>query len=463
MRMDEIRPLYSSDAEQALIGGVLNRPDAFDDVADIVVEDDLFLLAHREIWRAMGEMVNAGQPFDAITLAEHMQRAGNLDDVGGLEYIGGLQAGISSSANVKRYAQVVADYSSERRLLRALNESMETMTGRGNTADKVEEVAVKVGQAAEMRQRGEGPSLISNSLGEWLETVENRFDNKGSGQITGIRTGYADLDAITHGLQGGNLVVIAGRPSMGKSLLAQNICEHIAIEENKPAVFFSMEMTKGQILDRAAASIGRVRMEGIQSGDIHEDEFPRITSATIKLNEAKFFVDDTPALTPMELRARVRKLKRTEDIGLVVIDYLQMMRVPGYKNDKVHEIEEISRSMKSMAKELDIPVVLLSQLNRSVEARQDKRPIMSDLRESGAIEQDADIIVFVYREDQYRDENDSERSNVAELLVRKNRQGKTGTVKLVTNFHIQRFDSFDGRQYEPMSMSKSPAKKGFDG
>jgi replicative DNA helicase len=447
---------YNLEAEQAVLGGILMRQEAYDDISDILTGEDFYSLQHRLIWRGMVEVIDTGHPCDVITLAEHLDRSGLLDDVGGHAYIGTLYTNTSSAANVRRYAKVVTDYARERRTVAALHGAMVTMEGTGGTDEKLDQVGALVLSAVEAKRSGGEAVRLGGVLLDWVERMETRLKGE---TAPGIKTGYADFDKMTGGLHGGNLIIIAGRPSMGKSTVAQNICEHVAVVERIPTLFFSMEMTTDEVIARSTASLGRVDSSRMLAGGMVDADWAGVTVGMGRLKDAPFFVDESPALTPADLRSRVRKLKRKEGIGLVAIDYLQLMRAPGYKNDRVHEIEEISRSMKSMAKELGIPVILLSQLNRSVEQRADKRPIMADLRESGAIEQDADVIAFIYRADQYK-ATDAPDTNIAEMILRKQRNGPTGTVKLVSNLHHYRFDNYDGR---PIENPPAPSKRSWSG
>jgi len=437
--------MHNNDAEQAILGGIFRNPDVYDDVVEIIRVEDFYLYQHRLIWEAIGDIVNGNNTPDAISVSEYLDRKGMLDEAGEFQYISSLALNIGTSRNVIKYAQVVADYARERRTLAALNKAGDIIHGDGETADKIDKALTEIQDAAEAKDIGEGAVWIKDALREWVDDLDRRFTS--GTEIQGLSTGYSDLDKKLNGLKPGKMYIVAGRPSMGKSVIGQNICEHVAVELGKPAAFFSMEMPTQDVTGRVVCSIGRVDNKETRSGKVQEDSFPRITNAARRLQDSPLYIDDAASLSPNELRAKCRKLKRTKDIQLVVVDYLQLMRAPGYKNDRVHEIEEISRQLKAMAKELHIPVVVISQLNRSVDGRQDKRPIMSDLRESGAIEQDADVIAFIYRQDQY--ENDeSKHTSVAELIVRKNRDGETGTILLLANLRFNRFDNFDGREYQ---------------
>lgn len=435
--------MHNNHAEQALLGGIMLAPDRYDDAVEFVSTDDFYSLQHRYIWAGIEELVNNGVNPDPITVAENLERKGILDDAGGFHYLAGLQEGTASAANVGRYAIAVSNYSRERRVMQELVLSQGILSGSGDTDEKIDKVMSSLQFAAEAKDGSDG-ALMKDALKTWLEDLERRVENKG--EFIGLSTGFADLDKKLNGLKPGKLYIIAGRPSMGKSLLGQNIFEDVTVNQEKSAAFFSMEMPLIDVMDRCACSIGRIDNSQTRRGVV--DDWHKITNAAMRLQGAKAIIDDRASWTPNELRAKCRKYKRMYDIDLIIVDYLQLMRAPGYKNDRVHEIEEISRSIKALAKELNIPVVVISQLNRSVDSRADKRPVMSDLRESGAIEQDADVIMFVYRGDQY--ENDeNKKTGVAEILIRKNRDGETGIVNLVANLHINRFDNYDGREYNP--------------
>ena len=453
---------HNTEAEQALIGAILINADRFDDVADIVCEEDLFSHQHRVIWNAIGKMVESAVPLDVISLAETMERAGNLVDAGGLEYIGTITANTPSHKNAKRYAQVVSDYARERRMLQALHGGLDVMDENSSTDEKLEHVVNTVQAAAEIKSDTGGPVRTDSLIREWIEALEERHEKQGA--LTGLETPWEKLNEMTNGLQNGSLIIIAGRPSMGKSTVSQNIAEFAAVTRNVPTLFFSLEMPKTMVMDRAVSSLGHVYGSQVITGNLADDEWPRVTNAATMLSNAPLYIDDASNLTPMQLRARARKINRKQKLGLIVIDYLQLMHAPGYKNDKVHEIEEISRSLKGLAKELNIPVIALSQLNRSLESRADKRPIMSDLRESGAIEQDADVIAFIYRADQYRQEDET-KDNIAELIIRKQRNGPTGTVHLNSQLQYFKFTEHDGRGAIPLGGNKEQRgkkAKGFD-
>lgn len=430
-------PPHSVEAEQAVLGGVMQHAPALDDVADIVSEDDFYSKAHKLIWRSVVALDGRTVGIDAVTVGEHLHATRELLSAGGMEYIGALVSNTPSIANIKTYARIVRDKSLERRMITALENGLDEVWQAGNTAEKLDKAAQLVTEAMDVRG-GNGPKRASESLPAWVDSLEERHEK--GGQVIGLTTGFKELDWKLAGLQKSDLIIIAGRPSMGKTTFAVNIAENIAVDSGVPVAVFSMEMPTEQIITKMHSSHGRIRYEALRTGDLREDEWSRLTASMQAIKDAPIFIDDSPALTPHELKARARRLHRREGIGLVVIDYLQLMRVHGFNNNRRGEIEEISRSLKALAKELRIPVVCLSQLSRAVENRPNKRPVMSDLRESGAIEQDADVVMFVYRDEVY-DEQSADKGT-AEINVAKQRTGPIGKVKVVSQLHFSRFEDY---------------------
>ncbi len=422
-------PPHSVEAEQAVIGGLLLVPESWDRVADRLVERDFYRRDHQMLFRAIGELQNKSTPPDAVTLGEWFETQGISELVGGTQYILQLANTTPSAANITAYADIVR----EKSVLRQLIDAGSEMAGDAFQADgrSTQEILEKAEQSvfriAEAGARGrQGFMPMRAAVKDAFQQLQLRYENRGS--VTGLSTGFTDLDEMTTGLQPADLIIVAARPSMGKTALALNIAEHAAIKTKKAVAVFSMEMSASQLAFRLISSLGRVNQQHLRTGDVQDEEWPRITAAITSLADAKIFIDDTPALSPIELRSRARRLKREHDLGLIVIDYLQLMAVPGNQENRATEISEISRSLKALAKELNVPVIALSQLNRSLEQRGDKRPMMSDLRESGAIEQDADVIVFIYRDEYYNKESSDK--GVAEIIIGKQRNGPTGTVKL---------------------------------
>jgi replicative DNA helicase len=419
-RTDALRvPPHSIQAEQSLLGGLMLDDASWDKIADKVTAQDFYRKEHRGIFHALALLAEQDQPFDVVTLAEALERRDELEEVGGLAYLGTIAKDTPSAANILAYAKIVRETAVMRRLISVGTEVADSAyrpQGR-SSAELLDEAERKVFEIADQVARGGGgfqpiKSLLTKAVNR-IETLFGRDD-----PITGLATGFTDFDAMTSGLQPADLIIIAGRPSMGKTSYAMNVAEHVAIKTRRPVAVFSMEMPGDSLAMRMMSSLGRIDQHRVRSGRLEDDEWPRLTSAVSILADSSLFIDDTPALSPTELRARARRLKRDQgDLALIVIDYLQLMQAPGEGENRATEISAISRSLKSLAKELMVPVVALSQLNRSLEQRPNKRPVMSDLRESGAIEQDADLIVFIYRDEVYHE--DSPDKGVAEVIIGK--------------------------------------------
>jgi len=439
-------PPHSIDAEQSVLGGLMLDNGTWDQVADVAAESYFYRSNHRLIFRAIAALAESSQPFDVVTLSEWLEQRDHLDDAGGLAYLGELAKNTPSAANVKAYASIVRERAVLRELIRVGGSIANTAynpEGRG-TAELLDHAEKLVFEIAEKGARGRGGfTPIKDLLVEAVDRIDHLFQQDNA--ITGIATGFNDLDDLTSGLQRSDLVIVAGRPSMGKTSFAMNLAEHAAIRDKVPVAVFSMEMPGEQLAMRLMSSLGRIDQHKVRTGKLGDDDWPRLTSAVGLLAEAPMFIDDTPALTPTELRARARRLKREHDLGLIVIDYLQLMQVHGGGENRTNEISEISRSLKALAKELSVPIIALSQLNRSLEQRPNKRPVMSDLRESGAIEQDADVIVFIYRDEVYNE--DSQDKGTAEIIVSKQRNGPIGTVRLTFLGQYTRFENFTPDSY----------------
>ncbi len=439
-------PPHSLDAEQSVIGALMLDNAAWDQVGDLISETDFYRHGHRLIFHAIESMADAGHPFDVITLSERLGERGELDEVGGLAYLGEVAKNTPSAANIKAYAGIVRERAVLRALIQvgsAIADTAYNPEGR-NTEELLEHAEKLVFEIAEKGARHRGGFLpIKELLVAAVDRIDTLFQQDSA--ITGVATGFSDLDELTSGLQRSDLVIVAGRPSMGKTSFAMNMAEHAAIRDKVPVAVFSMEMPGEQLAMRLMSSLGRIDQHKVRTGKLGDDDWPRLTSAVGLLAEAPVFIDDTPALNPTELRARARRLKREHDLGLIVIDYLQLMQVPGASENRATEISEISRGLKALAKELNVPVIALSQLNRSLEQRPNKRPVMSDLRESGAIEQDADVIVFIYRDEVYNDESPDKGS--AEIIVAKQRNGPIGTIRLTFLGQYTRFENFSPDSY----------------
>ncbi len=446
-------PPHHVEAEQSVLGGLMLVGSAWDRVADILNEGDFYRRDHRLIFAALHALVEQSKPLDVVTVSEYLDAHDQIDEAGGLGYLGELVHNTPGAANIKTYAGIVRERSVIRQLISAGNEIAESgyNTGGRGVNELIDEAETKVFTITDQSARGgTGFVPIKEVLVNVMERIEKLYENKGS--LTGIATGFTDLDHKTSGLQPSDLIIVAGRPSMGKTAFAMNLCETVAIKGRKGVAIFSMEMPAEQLIIRMLSSLGRIDQQKVRSGRLSDDDWPRITSGMGMLNETHLYIDDTPALTPTELRARCRRLSRECDLGLVVVDYLQLMQVAGSKENRATEISEISRALKALAKELSVPVVALSQLNRSLEQRPDKRPVMSDLRESGAIEQDADLILFIYRDEVYHE--DSADKGKAEIIIGKQRNGPIGKVTLTFLNQYTRFenfspDDFSGGYYPP--------------
>ena len=419
---------------------------AWDQIADIVSDKDFYRPDHRLVFRAMGDLIERSQPLDAITVGDHLQRQDKLDDAGGRAYLARLVGNTPGAANIRRYASIVREHAMLRQLIEVGGDiAASAFESEGRQVEELVDLAEQ--RVFEIAERGQRSGSGFVAVKDMVQPSIDRLDalSKSEGGITGVATGFDDLDKLTAGLQAGDLIVIAGRPSMGKTTLALNIAENAAIGHNLATGIFSMEMPKEQVAMRMIGSIGRVNQSHLRSGRLTEDDWTRINSAGSMMSHAPIFIDDAPGLTPIEVRARSRRLKREHKLGMVVVDYLQLMQVGGSTENRATEISEISRSLKSLARELNVPVVALSQLNRSVEQRNDKRPVMSDLRESGAIEQDADVIVFIYREEVY--DSETPRKGVAEIIIGKQRNGPTGMFLLTFKGEFTRFESHIPEDY----------------
>jgi replicative DNA helicase len=439
-------PPHSIEAEQAVLGGLMLSDSAWDQVADRVSEGDFYRQDHRLIFRSIAALADQGKPRDVVTLGEWLDQRGELEKAGGMLYLGTLAKDTPSAANVKAYADIVRERSVLRQLIQVGEEiATEAYTpGEREIKQLLDSAESKVFRIAEQGMAGKtGFQNIKHLLSRAVDRIDELFHK--DSPITGIATGFDKFDELTAGLQRSDLIIVAGRPSMGKTSFVMNIAENAAIRHKMPVAVFSMEMSGEQLAMRMISSLGRINQQNLRTGDLDDSDWPRITSAISMLSEAPIFVDDTPALSPSDLRARARRLKREQNLSLIIVDYLQLMTVPENRENRVNEISEISRSLKALAKELDIPVIALSQLNRSLEQRPDKRPQMSDLRESGAIEQDADLIAFIYRDEVYNE--DSPDKGTAEILIRKQRNGPTGMCRLTFLGRYTKFENYTPEMY----------------
>ena len=439
-------PPSSVQAEQAVLGGLMLDNMTWDSIADRIGESDFYRRDHQLIFRMIAKLAEKQQPFDVVTISAAMQ-SNELAEIGGLPYLATLARDTPSAANIVSYADIVRDRSVLRQLIHVgtkIGDSAFNTEGR-ETSEILDTAERELFKILEQRQRGqEGFIGIKPLLAKAVDKIEMLFEQEG--HITGAPTGFTDLDDLTSGLQPADLIIVAGRPSMGKTTIAMNMAENIAIKTQKPVAIFSMEMPGDALAMRMMSSLGRIDQHRVRTGKLEDHEWPRLTSAISLLGETKMFIDDTPALTPTEVRARARRLTREHgQLGLVVLDYLQLMQSPSSGDNRVQQISDISRGLKALAKELNVPVVALSQLNRNLESRPNKRPMMSDLRESGAIEQDADLIIFVYRDEVYNE--DSPDKGIAEIIVGKQRNGPLGTVRLTFLGQYTRFENYAGTSY----------------
>ena len=436
-------PPHSIEAEQAVLGGVLLNNDVWEHVTERVSEDDFYRKDHRVIFRAMTTLDDDGQPYDVVTVAEWLDSHQLLDDAGGLTYLAALAERTPGVSNVNAYADIVRKRSVLRQLIKATNTISETIFNpQGLTNEQILDSAEKtVFEIAERESKGRRTyDTIKDLLVNAMDRIDELFHR--DNPITGVSTGFDKFDELTAGLQPADLIVIAGRPSMGKTALAINIAEHAVIKDKLAVVIFSMEMPGSSLAMRLLSSLGRIDQQKIRTGKLKDEDWPRLTSAVDLMQNARLFIDDTPALTPSEIRARCRRLYREHGgLDLVIVDYLQLMQVAGNTENRATEISEISRSLKAMAKELNVPVIAISQLNRSLEQRTNKRPIMSDLRESGAIEQDADLIIFIYREELYEKDIENNKGK-AEIIIAKQRNGPIGDFLLTFLGQYTRFENY---------------------
>lgn len=434
-------PPHSIEAEQSVLGGVMLDNNAWERIAELVSENDFYRHDHRQIFRALSSLAARNQPFDVVTVAETLDREGLGEQVGGLAYLGQLAKNTPSTANIVAYAQIIRERATLRQLISTSSEIADNaFNPRGRQAGEIlDEAEQKIFAIAESRPKTGGPQAVTELLTKAIDRIDTLFNSDGA--ITGLSTGFADLDNMTSGLQPADLVIVAGRPSMGKTTFAMNLVENAVLRSDKAVLVFSLEMPGESLIMRMLSSLGRIDQTKVRSGRLDDDDWPRLTSAVNLLNDRKLFIDDTAGLSPMEMRARARRVVREHgDLSLIMIDYLQLMRIGGGGSEnRTNEISEISRSLKALAKEFNVPVVALSQLNRSLEQRPNKRPINSDLRESGAIEQDADVIMFVYRDEVYHP--DSQDKGVAEIIIGKQRNGPIGTARLAFLGKYTRFEN----------------------
>lgn len=423
-------PPHSVEGEQSVLGGLMLDNAAWDKIADVVTSADFYRQDHRLIFSAIAALADEGKPLDAITVAEQLTVLSHSEATGGLSYLSELVKNTPSAANIKAYSEIIRERSVLRQLITASNEIADSAydTEGRNSVEILDEAERKVFKIAETGPQRGGPEGVNPLIAKTLRKIDALFHADGG--ITGVTTGFRDLDERTSGMQKSDLIILAGRPSMGKTSLAMNLVENALLKTELPVLVFSMEMPADSLVMRMLSSLGRIDQSKIRTGKLDEEDWPRLTSAVNMLKGKPLYIDDTPALSPTELRSRSRRVAREHkgQLGLIMVDYLQLMRVNGFSEGRTAEISEISRSLKALAKELECPVLALSQLNRSLEQRPNKRPVNSDLRESGAIEQDADLIIFIYRDEVYNE--DTVDKGIAEIIIGKQRNGPIGTLRL---------------------------------
>ena len=440
-------PPHSIEAEQSVLGGLMLDNNAWERVLDLVSDGDFYRHDHRLIFRAISRLAERNQPFDVVTLAEQLDKEGQLSQAGGLAYLSDLVRNTPSVANIKAYASIIRERATLRQLISISNDIGDSAySPQGRTADEIlDDAERKIFQIAEARPKSGGPVGLTDLLARAIDRIDSLFNSKEA--LTGLSSGFADLDEKTSGLQPADLIIVAGRPSMGKTTFAMNLVENAVLRSDKAVLVYSLEMPAESLIMRMLSSLGRIDQTKVRTGQLDEDDWPRLTSAINLLNERKLFIDDTAGISPSEMRARTRRLVREHgELAMIMVDYLQLMQLGGSGGEnRTNEISEISRSLKALAKEFNCPVVALSQLNRSLEQRPNKRPVNSDLRESGAIEQDADVIMFVYRDEVYHPE--TEHKGVAEIIIGKQRNGPIGTVRLAFLGKYTRFENLAAGMY----------------
>jgi replicative DNA helicase len=439
-------PPHSVEAEQSVLGGLLLENEALDKVADLIAASDFYRHDHRVIYEHISRLIELNKPADIVTVAESLDSTAELNSVGGIAYLGALAQNTPSAANIRRYAEIVRERAVMRNLVEigsSIAESAFNPQGK-DAAQLLDEAEARIFALAEGGKRSsEGFIDIKTLLPQVADRIDQLFQRDSTSDVTGISTGFADLDSMTSGMQPGDLVIVAGRPSMGKTAFSLNIAENVALDSTLPVAVFSMEMGAAQLAMRMIGSVGRLDQHRMRTGRLEDEDWVRLTTALGKLNDAPIYIDESAGLNALEVRARARRLHRQHGkLGLIVIDYLQLMSANRPGENRATEISEISRALKALAKELDVPVIALSQLNRGLEQRPNKRPVMSDLRESGAIEQDADVILFIYRDQVYNP--DSPDKGTAEIIIGKQRNGPIGTVRLTFLGEHTRFENFAG-------------------
>lgn len=441
-------PPHSVEAEQSVLGGLMLDNNVWDTVSEITSMEAFYRQEHRIIYRTMEKLIALQQPLDVVTLSEELDRNSELEQVGGLDYLVELARNTPSTSNIRAYSEIVHERSVLRRLISVANEITDNAfnTEGRSSAEVLDEAERKVFQIAESGPKEGGPVALNPLLNKAVERIDRLFNSPDT--MTGLSTGFTDLDSMTSGMQRSDLIIIAARPSMGKTTFAMNIVENAVMTGDKPVLVFSMEMPGESLVTRMLASLGRIDQTRVRDGKLEQDDWPRLSTAVNMLREKSLFIDDSPGISPSDMRSRARRIVREQGspLGMIMVDYLQLMSLKGAVESRTQEISEISRSLKALAKEMDCPVVALSQLNRSLENRPNKRPVNSDLRESGAIEQDADVIMFIYRDEVYNEE--SEDKGVAEIIIGKQRNGPIGSCRLAFVGKYSKFEDLARDSYQ---------------
>jgi len=428
VRPDSKVPPQNLEAEQSVIGSILLKDKAFGNVLEVLQPDDFYSPSHKTIYTALLELFEKNEPQDIVTLTNHLKDRNQLDQIGGAAYLASLTSIVPVTANITSYANIIKQKAVLRKLIDVNTEIASRCYEEQGEIDQLVDEAEQAIFDIAGKKSGQNFTPLKDIIPAAFDKVEQLFKRKEL--ITGVPSGYFDLDKMTAGLQPSDLIILAGRPSMGKTAFAMNIAQHAALVEKTGVAIFSLEMSKEQLTMRLLSSVGRIDSQRIRTGKLHDDDWPKLTRAVGMLTEAPLYIDDTPAISVLEMRSKVRRLASQYPIGMILVDYLQLMRGRTNNENRTQEISDISRSLKALAKEHNVPVLALSQLNRGLESRTDKRPMMSDLRESGAIEQDADIICFIYRDEVYNKAEDNPEKGTAEIIVGKQRNGPTGIVKL---------------------------------
>ncbi len=436
----KITPPASLEAEQSVLGGLILDNLLFEKISNLLTESDFYFSQHRLVFQAITSLNNKDQPFDILTITEYLNKIGKLEEAGGEAGIFELAKRVPAVANIGVYADIIKEKSILRELIHVNQEIGELVFGLGErkAQDILEEAEAKIFNINRHYQQSNGPKNIASFLGKTTERID--VLSKSDSIVTGLSTGFVDLDRETAGLQKGDLIVIAGRPSMGKTSFAMNIVETAVMKNEACVLVFSLEMPGESLCMRLLSSLGRIDQNRVRTGKLHKEDWASLNSAVSMISERSLYIDDSPAVSPADIRAKARRLAKMHNLGLIVVDYLQLMKIPGFKEGRVAEIAEISRGLKILAKELNVPIIALSQLNRGLEQRVDKRPQMADLRESGAIEQDADLILFIYRDEVYHEDSDDK--GAAEIIIAKQRNGPIGKIKLTFLGNYTRFENY---------------------